>query len=109
MYSTVDDMARWDQALTDGKLISAESYKAMLTPGKGNYAFGWVVRDYEGHKLIGHGGGIHGFSTSILRIPDDKLCVVVLCNVVPARVDSIGMDLAKIALGLPLSTTAKSD
>ena len=106
MYSTVDDLAKWDQALAAGKLISPESYKSMLTPEKGNYAYGWMVRELDGHQEIGHGGGIHGFMTSILRYPDDKLVVVVLCNVVPARVDQISHDLAKITLKI---TATKSE
>lgn len=107
LYSTVNDMARWDEALCEGKLITAESYQAMFTSGKGDYGFGWFIRDREGHKEIGHGGGIHGFSTSILRYPDDKVCVVVLSNVIPARVDRISRDLAGIALGIDTAAAAK--
>jgi CubicO group peptidase (beta-lactamase class C family) len=106
LYSTVDDLARWDQALAAGKLIGADSYQTMFTPVKGSYAFGWFVREREGHKEIGHGGGIHGFSSSILRYPDDKLCVIVLNNVVPTRSEQIGRDLAAIVLGLPTKTSA---
>jgi CubicO group peptidase (beta-lactamase class C family) len=98
LYSTVDDLARWDQALSAGKLIGPESYKEMVTPERSSYAFGWFVRERDGHKEIGHGGGIHGFSSSILRYPDDKLCVVVLNNVIPTRSEQIGRDLAGIVL-----------
>jgi len=98
LYSTVDDLARWDQALSAGKLVGPESYKEMFTPERSSYAFGWFVRTRDGHKEIGHGGGIHGFSSSILRYPDDKLCVVVLNNVVPTRTEQIGRDLAGIVL-----------
>jgi CubicO group peptidase (beta-lactamase class C family) len=99
LYSTVDDLGKWDAALSAGKLVSAESYKAIFTPFKGNYAYGWVVRERNGHKLIGHAGGIHGFSTSILRFPDDKLCVVVLNNVIPTRSEQVGLELADLVLG----------
>ncbi|HMC11032.1 MAG TPA: hypothetical protein VKH44_07070, partial [Pirellulaceae bacterium] len=61
----------------------------------------WFVRNRDGHKEIGHGGGIHGFSTSILRYPDDKLCVIVLNNVIPTRSEQTGRDLAGIVLGNP--------
>jgi len=73
----------------------------MFTPGKATYAFGWFVRDRDGHKEIGHGGGIHGFSSSILRYPDDKLCVIVLNNVVPTRSEQIGRELAGLVLSQP--------
>jgi CubicO group peptidase (beta-lactamase class C family) len=108
LYSTVDDLAKWDRALNEGKLISAESYLAMYTPVLNNYAYGWFVRELDGHKEIGHGGGIHGFQTSILRYPDDKVLVVVLCNVVPTRVDQISRDLAKIALRGAVETKANN-
>jgi CubicO group peptidase (beta-lactamase class C family) len=98
LYSTIDDLAKWDQALVAGKLIGSDSYKAMYTPGKGNYGYGWMIRELDGHKEIGHGGGIHGFMTAIVRYPDEKVFVVVLCNVVPAQVDKISHELAKIAL-----------
>jgi D-alanyl-D-alanine carboxypeptidase len=99
LYSTIDDLAKWDQALNAGKLISPDSYRAMFTPDKENYAYGWMVRELDSHKEISHGGGIHGFMTSIGRYPDDKILVVVLSNVVPAPVEKISRDLAQIALG----------
>jgi D-alanyl-D-alanine carboxypeptidase len=103
LYSTVDDLGRWDQALSAGKLIGAASYQALFTPAKGDYAFGWFVRERGGRQEIGHGGGIHGFSTSILRYPADKLCVIVLSNIIPSRCEKIGQDLAAIVLGPPKS------
>ena len=67
LYSTVEDLARWDRALGEGKLISKESYARMYTPLKNNYAYGWVVTTAKGRKEIHHGGGINGFVTEILR------------------------------------------
>jgi CubicO group peptidase (beta-lactamase class C family) len=99
LYSTTLDLARWNTALDEGKLLTAESYRTMLTPGKGDYGFGWFIRDRDGRKEFGHGGGIHGFSTSIVRYPDDKVCVVVLSNVIPSRAERIASELARIALG----------
>jgi CubicO group peptidase (beta-lactamase class C family) len=101
LYSTVEDLARWDRALREGKLISKESYAKMYTPVKDDYAYGWVVSTNKGRKEIGHGGGINGFVTDILRYPDQKLCVVVLCNVQPQSPNQVTHDLAAIALGEP--------
>jgi CubicO group peptidase (beta-lactamase class C family) len=101
LYSTVEDLARWDRALCEGKLISKESYAKMYTPLKNDYAYGWVVTTTKGRKAIQHGGGINGFSTEILRYPDQKLCVVVLCNVVPTNPGRVAHDLAALALGEP--------
>jgi CubicO group peptidase (beta-lactamase class C family) len=98
LYSTVDDLAKWDAALSAGKLIGKDSYEMMFKPDKGTYAFGWFIRDRNGHKMIAHAGGIHGFSTSILRFPDDELCIVVLNNIIPTRSEQIGLELADIVL-----------
>ena len=99
LYSTVEDMARWDRALGDGKLISKESYAKMYTPSKNSYAYGWMVTTVKGRKEIEHGGGINGFVTQILRYPDQKVCVVVLCNVLPNNPGRVAHDLAAITFG----------
>jgi CubicO group peptidase (beta-lactamase class C family) len=101
LYSTVDDLARWDRALNEGKLISKASYEKMYTPAKNDYAYGWVVKTRSGRKEIGHGGGINGFATQISRYPDRKACVVVLCNVLPSNPGRVAQDLAAIAFGEP--------
>jgi CubicO group peptidase (beta-lactamase class C family) len=99
IYSTVEDLARWDQALSAGKLVGPGSYQAMYTPVKQNYGYGWMIRDRSGRKEISHNGGIHGFSSSLVRYPDDKLCIVVLSNIIPAPTDRIAHELAAIVLG----------
>ena len=55
----------------------------------------------KGRKEIEHGGGINGFVTEILRYPDQKVCVVVLCNVLPMNPGRVAHDLAAIAFGEP--------
>jgi CubicO group peptidase (beta-lactamase class C family) len=101
LYSTVLDLALWDRALREGKLISKAAYTEMFTPIKGDYAYGWAVATIKGRKLVRHGGGINGFVTDILRYPDQKVCVVVLCNVTPLNTGRIAQDLAAIAFGDP--------
>ena len=44
MYSTVDDLLRWDEAWRGNKILSEESKRRMMTPGLGNYGFGLVIR-----------------------------------------------------------------
>jgi CubicO group peptidase (beta-lactamase class C family) len=101
LYSTVEDLAAWDRALADGKLVSKDSYVKMYTPAKDNYAYGWTVATRGGRKEVGHGGGINGFATSIVRYPEQKVCVVVLCNVLPSNPGKVAHDLAAIAFGDP--------
>ena len=62
LYSTAEDLAKWDAALGDGKLISQASYELMFTPVLNNYAYGWRVEG-NGRRSVMHGGGVSGFST----------------------------------------------
>jgi CubicO group peptidase (beta-lactamase class C family) len=99
LYSTVEDLARRDRALNDGKLISKESYTRMYTPGKDVYAYGWAVRTVSGRKEISHVGGTYGFLSRISRYPDPQVCVVVLSNVLPSRMMEVSRALAAITFG----------
>jgi len=51
-----------------------------LKPNFADYALGWGLRDYRGHRLVGHSGGVAGFVTRVMLVPDINLGVVVLTN-----------------------------
>jgi CubicO group peptidase (beta-lactamase class C family) len=99
LYSTTEDLLRWEQGLFGGKLLSPASLKKMTTPFKNDYAFGLGVHAVNGHEEIAHGGGIEGFNTSLAYYPDEKLTVVVLGNVNGAAPQEIATDLHTIAEG----------
>src|SRR6185503_6350391 len=82
LYSTVGDMLLWDQALYSERLISAQSLEAMFTENKVNYCYGWFHGKIGKTDRVGyqHGGGIAGFSTQVIRLPKEKMYVVVLSN-----------------------------
>ena len=84
LVSTVDDLHRWNRALHGGKLLKAPSYTAMTTPAgkalEANYGFGIVGGTLRGHPQLQHGGGINGFSSYLLYVPDAELTVAVLQN-----------------------------
>ena len=109
LYSTVDDLYRWDRALYTDKVLSRKSIEKMYTPFKNDYAYGWGVKDGP-HKQYAHGGGIFGFSTFIARYPADDAFVVVLSNIESAPAGRIAGDLANILFGekyeLPKKHTA---
>jgi len=98
LYSTVEDLYLWDQALYTEKLISKKSLDLMFTPVKNNYGYGWGSDSQYGLKRVAHGGGINGFVTFIARYPEAKALVVVLCNNVRSNPAAISTDLAKLAL-----------
>ena len=99
LYSTTEDLLRWEQGLMGGKLLSAASLQKMTTPFKSDYAFGLAVRSVNGHKLIEHGGGIEGFNTELAYYPEEKLTVIVLANLNGQAPGEIASSLAALARG----------
>jgi CubicO group peptidase (beta-lactamase class C family) len=99
LYSTVEDMYRWDQALYTDALLPAALRSQMFTPFLRDYAFGWMV-DRPGDRLrIRHPGLIDGFATYIARYPDDHVTVIVLGNLDSADAAGIGDYLASLVFG----------
>src|SRR5687767_2789037 len=101
LYSTVEDLFAWNEALFSDKLLSAKSREAMMTVDKNNYAYGLAVNKQHNRKMISHGGGINGFNTILARFPEEKITTVVLRNAdygfsSPGK---ISQDLAAIVLG----------
>jgi CubicO group peptidase (beta-lactamase class C family) len=86
LLSTVDDLAKWDRALQKPGFLSHESLEKWwkpfhLTNGESiHYGYGWGISDYDGYRVVSHGGGINGFTCHFLRMPDDGIVVAVLTN-----------------------------
>ncbi|MFB3905449.1 MAG: serine hydrolase [Acidobacteriota bacterium] len=115
LASTVDDLAIWDTALWQNKLIRKETLAKAHTPhrltdGRSTaYGYGWALGSYEGHRTVEHGGGIHGFATYALSMPDDGIFVAILTNgsagpkLLPQR---LATQMAAIAVGKPMREPA---
>ena len=87
MYSSVEDLFKWNQILYTEKLFKDQKYKKlMFTPNLQNYGYGWIIRQQKIGKtdkfinVIEHGGGIHGFSTGFRRLVDDKHAIIIMDN-----------------------------
>lgn len=86
LVSTVDDLARWDAAISAGKLLNAQSWQQAFTPFKLNngrpskYTYGWGVLRMGPFRPFEHGGAIRGFVSHAIRIPARQLFVAVLAN-----------------------------
>lgn len=100
LYSTIDDLLIWDQALPSGKVLGPASLQAMFTDYGHAYGFGWMIRKQFDRQLQTHQGGINGFRATIDRYPDDKLTVVVLSNLETAPVEKIARELAALHFGV---------
>jgi CubicO group peptidase (beta-lactamase class C family) len=99
LYSTVDDLLIWDEAIYAGKLLTPESWKKMFTAYLHEYGYGWGVDEQFHHRHISHGGGINGFATFISRFPDDKVTVIALGNTDSAASGRIATALAGMLFG----------
>lgn len=102
LYSTVEDLALWDQALHTDKLLSASSKAILFTPYKNGYAYGWGVGKIQAGRLkdsvevMAHQGAVNGFKTSIIRIPTNKQLVVLLDNTGSSNLSTIQTNIIKI-------------
>ena len=85
IYSTVDDLFKWDQALYTERLVHQSTLAEAFTPGKvqqgvSNYGFGWNIEEDGGSKYLWHTGSNAGFRAFISRRLADRITVIMLTN-----------------------------
>jgi CubicO group peptidase (beta-lactamase class C family) len=87
LYTSVEDLLRWEQVLNTATLVRPNTLKEAFTPGvvvpdlkDTGYGFGWFIGRYNGKRVYWHRGGTVGFTSAISRFPDQKLTVIVLAN-----------------------------
>jgi len=87
IYSSIDDLERWDHELASPHIIQAGTLQQAFSPavrtdlpGNVGYGFGWRISDYRGHHAVWHTGETIGFRNAILRFPAERLTVVVVTN-----------------------------
>lgn len=81
LYSTVEDLYRWDRALYSDTLLAPEFLEQLWQPNLESYCLGWQRGMFQNHKYVWHSGDYRGCSTKIVRLLDDNICVIVLSNV----------------------------
>jgi len=86
LVSTTGDLVKWNAMLDAQSVLATESYaqiwsnQALADGSPSGYGFGWFVSPVRGHRAQEHSGGTAGFSSDILRLPDDRVTVIVLTN-----------------------------
>ena len=106
LNTTVGDLAKWDIAMTEGKILTPSTLAEMWRPVRLNdgkvfrldektlgYGCGWLVDERPGHKAVGHTGSD---STGFIRFLDDNLTVVVLTNCQGAEPDALIFGVAAL-------------
>lgn len=98
LYATSDDLLIWHRALLRKRLISESGYQQLFTPYLKNYAYGWTIKKHRGKTVYSHSGGIDGFRSMGILVPEAALSVIVLSNLESANSTGIGKGLLDIAL-----------
>lgn len=102
--SSAEDMAEFEVAILNGKLLKPATRELMWTPLKpseappNGYALGWGTFTENGVRYVGHSGGQQGTSTDFLIAPEQRAGVVVLANVEGIPVNDLSKEILKIVL-----------
>ncbi len=99
LYSTVDDLMKWDRALHDGGVLSPVSQALMFADQGGGFGFGWVISVQDGRRVWWHNGHVEGYGAMIARYPDDQLTIIILSNNDGAPVEALSRAIATLCLG----------
>jgi CubicO group peptidase (beta-lactamase class C family) len=105
LYSTVEDLARWDRALYGDTLLSEAGKQRMLTPGLEDYGYGWGIHtlpigpDGADRLVYRHGGGINGFNTLLIRVPEEQHLVVLLSNTTSVPLSALAEGIIEVLYG----------
>ena len=119
IYSNLQDLSRWDDALRDHTLLSEREFALAITPAKlppgadsklaedvpkslrghaSAYGFGWFLNLQDPHPLMWHYGDTMGFKTAIFRYVRDNVTVIVVCNRSDIDQGALGLKAAQVVL-----------
>jgi CubicO group peptidase (beta-lactamase class C family) len=116
LYSTVEDLYLWDQALYGEKILSAKSKELIFKPNLNNYGYGFVITKATlapptklQVPVIQHNGGINGFNTVIVRMTNEKRLIVLLDNAEDGQyLDRISLGIMSILYDQPYENPKRS-
>jgi D-alanyl-D-alanine carboxypeptidase len=109
LIASAEGLWRWNQALHGGKVLSAASYGRMITPEgpakPRHYGLGITTGTLRGLPMLSHGGGIHGFVSTLNYLPGSQTTVVILRNTDGPgfAMDTVTRKLAAFAIGEPFA------
>jgi CubicO group peptidase (beta-lactamase class C family) len=101
IYTTIDDMYRWDQALEKNKLVKPETLEEVSMPGllngrrRSDYGFGWSIERFLGFDVVRH----NGLFADLFRLPDRRFTVVVLANCEQIEAPGLSEKITEVYLG----------
>jgi CubicO group peptidase (beta-lactamase class C family) len=104
IYTSVEELFRWDQALYGPKLLRPDTLAQAFANNRlpdgrfTDYGFGWELGSHRGLRSFRHGGSTVGFRSELERLADKRLTAIVLCNRSDAKVRDIARGLVDLYL-----------
>jgi CubicO group peptidase (beta-lactamase class C family) len=115
VYTTIEDLLQWDRNFYDNRLGGPDLIERLTTPGKLNdgtpldYAFGLAVEESQGLRMVSHGGAFVGYRSELVRFPEQRLSVAVLCNRADAAAEQLALAVARHYLPDALAAPAPGE
>ncbi|MGI8499297.1 MAG: serine hydrolase domain-containing protein [Gemmatimonadaceae bacterium] len=116
VFTTVEDLAKWDANFYEARVGSIPLLALMSTPGRltdgtaTGYGMGLFVGTYQKRRMISHAGSDPGYKADIVRFPDERLTVAVLCNAFDVAPTPLALRVADIYLGaLPATSDSAGE
>ncbi|MGZ8561819.1 MAG: serine hydrolase [Flavisolibacter sp.] len=101
IYSTAQDLYKFDRALKGERLISKNSKKQMFTPGLNQYRLGWEIDTVRGRLQVSHSGSIDGYLSNIIRYEAEDICIIFLSNYFKSKGAQISRALTAMVFDEP--------
>jgi hypothetical protein len=114
LFTTVEDLALWDENFYTGKVGGPHFTETMLTHDaltngeKNSYAFGLVTEKYRGLDVVDHSGSDAGYRSDLLRFPQQHFSVAALCNAGDSGPSTLTQKVADVLLAAELKEPSGS-
>lgn len=111
LLSTVEDLFIWTKAVHEGKVVRPDLLKKAFTPyilpdgSSTRYGYGWALNNLLGSPTIEHSGGIHGFLSDLVYLPNEEICVAILTNCDCNPPGNVANKIAALAAGKTIAPT----
>ncbi|MGK2861327.1 MAG: serine hydrolase [Chitinophagaceae bacterium] len=101
IYSSTGDLYKWFRAMQANTIISKASKEKAQTPVMNKYGYGWGIDSLAGKRTVGHSGGIHGFNSNMISVPEDNSTVILLANASTQSLDKMMQSIYAILYNMP--------
>ena len=101
LYSTAQDLYLWHKGLLSNQIISKSSLEKAYTPFRNGYGYGWWIDSLYQKRVVSHGGNVQGFTTHMIRIPEEDVCIILINNTYNHEIETIGNSIVSILFDKP--------